>query len=241
VGVSAEQTVLTEVRQSASEASTEEARECLNRLREKTGNYDHTLFFLRLLVWRQGVSLADIGTSEHELDELRLENSKYAAELCLDELRTGTLLYDHTLEKMRNHLRLGYWSLADIGTSKNELDSLRYSNRRFVAAAYLDSLRHGTIYYNPMMASLRSNLSHGGYLLTDIGASEEELADLWRQNCKFSAEVSLTNLKEGRLPCDVALAGLRRHIFLGNLSLADVSVDEAELRRIVRQARRRQH
>ncbi|MEX0918619.1 MAG: hypothetical protein WDZ85_01490, partial [Candidatus Paceibacterota bacterium] len=69
------------------------------------------------------LSLADIGTSEEELAELWVKGCTTKAHKWLGHLRNGTDQYDSFIGYVREEARKGNLSLADIGTSEEELAS----------------------------------------------------------------------------------------------------------------------
>jgi hypothetical protein len=83
------------------------------------------LRWLRRNLQNGGLTLEDIGTSEKELRQLRVEGCKIAAKLWLNALRREPDQYDNHLRWLRRNLQNGGLTLEDIGTSEKELRQLR--------------------------------------------------------------------------------------------------------------------
>ena len=100
-----------------------DANQWLNHLRAGTSQYDAFIGYVREEARKGNLSLADIGTSEEELEELRVKGCATAANQWLNHLRAGTSQYDAFIGYVREEARKGNLSLADIGTSEEELSS----------------------------------------------------------------------------------------------------------------------
>ena len=101
------------------------AVEWLGYLRNGTEMYDSFIGYLHREVGKGKLSLADIGTSEEELAKLRVKGAKTAAEKWLGYLRKGTDMYESFIGYLHREVGRGKLSLADIGTSEEELAELR--------------------------------------------------------------------------------------------------------------------
>ncbi len=91
--------------------------------------YAGALDGLREAIKEGGFSLADIGTDEEELRSFELGVAKSRALGLLEYLRSGTLRRDNNafksyLDGLREAIKEGGFSLADIGTSEAELEEL---------------------------------------------------------------------------------------------------------------------
>ena len=90
-------------------------------------------------------------------------------------LRRGSQQYD-VIRHVRDHAREGNFSLADIGTSEDELDDLRVKSLKMAAQSWLVILRrYDTDKYNAIKY-IRDFVREGNFSLADIGTSEEEFA-----------------------------------------------------------------
>jgi hypothetical protein len=96
----------------------------------------------------------------------------------LDNLRRGTSNYGGELRALRQQLTNGGLTLADIGTSEEELEQLRVLGCKTVATNHLNNLRRGSSSLDYELRGLRQQLTNGGLTLADIGTSEEELESL---------------------------------------------------------------
>ncbi len=99
------------------------ALELLYYLRRGTDQYWSFLIYLRNAVRDGGLCLADIGTSEEELDELQVKGCIINSKEILGHLRRGTEQSDEFISFLRMEILKGEVSLDDIGTSEEELAS----------------------------------------------------------------------------------------------------------------------
>lgn len=106
----------------------EEARRHLDTLRKGTDDYVSVQRYLYREVRKGGLSLADIGTSKEELGELCAKGCRIRAKMWLNALRTGLGEPNAMSQLIHEDLRKGELSLADIGTSEEELASFLASN-----------------------------------------------------------------------------------------------------------------
>lgn len=107
------------------ERSKSEAKHWLVLLRRGVENFELILGYLRDEVERGGFALADIGASEEELLGFKVNGHKIVAQKWLDRLRKGT--DEHPLRVvgyLSRQVKMGGFSLADIGTSKKEINRL---------------------------------------------------------------------------------------------------------------------
>lgn len=99
-------------------------QQVLEKLRKGTSIYEFYLKLLRLGLEQGGLSLSDVGTSEEELEALRVKGCKIAARGALKNLRSGTDDYRFNLNRLRRELEKGGLVLSDIGTTEEELARL---------------------------------------------------------------------------------------------------------------------
>ena len=79
------------------------------------------------------------------------------------------------IDLLRSQVKAGHFSLADIGTSEEELKRFRVEVHRNDARHWLARLREGSgeLYY---IGFIRENMKGGSFSLEDIGTNEEEIA-----------------------------------------------------------------
>lgn len=101
-----------------------------------------------------------------------------AAGMTLDYLRRNISNPDMIF--FRQVLEKGGISLADIGTSEEEIAKLQLDNSKSRARKHLEVLRRKPRYenHNDFLIFLRGEISKGGFSLAAIGTSEEELVSL---------------------------------------------------------------
>ncbi len=148
----------------------------LDYLRNGISDYDSCIRDIREEARKGGFSLADIGTNEKEIEELRVKGCKAAAHMWLDFLRHGASRYDSCICYVREEATKGNLSLADIGTNEEELEELRVKGCKTVAYMWLGYLRNGTSQHDSCIHYVREEARKGGFSLADIGTSKEELA-----------------------------------------------------------------
>lgn len=107
---------------------TEEARRHLDTLRRGTDDYMSVQRYLYRDLRKGGLSLVDIGTSEEELTELCVKGCRIRAKMWFNALRTGLGEPNAMVKLIRDDLRKGGLSLADIGTSEEELSTFLSNN-----------------------------------------------------------------------------------------------------------------
>jgi hypothetical protein len=143
-----------------------EAQKWLEPLRHGTFLYESFIANVREEAQKGNLSLADIGTSEKELEELRIKGCKVAARDWLSHLRRGTDHYDLNIALVRNEAQKGSFTLEDIDTSEDELEKLRIKgcwsqhacgSAFFAAAPTLISSTHSSATF---VAKLRKATSH---------------------------------------------------------------------------------
>lgn len=123
----------------------------------------------------------------------------------LEELKQGVLPFWFAEEQMRAALELSETTLAEIGSSEQEIDILRRNYCIKQAKDDLKSLRRDPLSVEwSFEASIRSWAEQGGFELSDIETSEEELDEL-----RLKGEVIVMN---NRLS---ALGSYAEHIRLG--------------------------
>ena len=219
----------------------------LERLREDFGGYRYKkcLKHLRMVVRKSGLTLEDIGTSEEELETLRVKGCKELAERHLKRLREGIYNHESELQYLSREVKKGGLTLKDIVTSKEELEKLRVNCCKKSAEEYLKDLREGIYPYNHTLGDtlecLRREVKNGGLTLEDIGISEEELETLRVNCCKKSAEEYLKKLRclsdngnRDVLDAIVTIYSnhrecLRREVKNGGLTLKDIGTSKEEL------------
>ena len=154
------------------------AEKFLGFLRGGDEKCESSLRNLREELQRDGFSLADIGTSEEELEELMVKGSKIDAQKWLGHLREGDDQYKSWLVYLRTAVERGGFALVDIGTDEQELETLRINGCKITAQKWLGYLRAGGQFYESFLGYLREEVLLGGFTLSDIGTSEEELEEL---------------------------------------------------------------
>jgi len=160
----------------------EKAQRLLEELRKGSRDHQKKTRELYEALSQAGVGLADIGTSEQELQTLAQKGRRLAAEAFLGKLRQSTNVeafrdyYIHLSSEMKK----GDLQLADIGSSEEEIDNLMQKLLPKTARDYLDLLRSKPsdlfavdYIYNNFIELLAQGLT-----LEMLGTSEEELDEL---------------------------------------------------------------
>lgn len=156
-----------------------EAVQDLGFLRAGTFQYEWFLRSLREELAKGGFKPASIGTSEAELEGLRILGCKTVAQERLGYLRKGTTQYEWCVTSIGEELKKGGLSLFDIDTSEGELNSLWVLGCKTSAQEQLEFLRNGaTDQYDWALGFMRKELTRGGLTLADIGTNETEIESL---------------------------------------------------------------
>lgn len=95
----------------------------LSYLRKGSPDYKICFEMINMGLKDGSLSLNDIGTDEKELEELRIKGCKASAEKYLSFLRNSSIQYKYWVERIREELKKGNFSLADIGTDEEEIRS----------------------------------------------------------------------------------------------------------------------
>ena len=206
-----------------------EAQKWLERLRSGTSYWESFLQYLRNNLQKAGLTLKDIGTSEKELEKLRIKGCKTSAQKWLEYLRSGTDQYESFLRYLLEEVKEGGFTLKDIGTSEEELKKLRVKGCKISAQKWLEYLRSGTDQYESFLRYLLEEVKEGGFTLKDIGTSEEELKKLRVKGCKISAQNCLEDLRSGTEYYKSSLEDLHSDLRDGGLTLKDIGTSEEEL------------
>lgn len=157
-----------------------EAQDWLGFLRRGDDTPKLSLGYVKKYCAEGGLSLADIGISEKELEALMSKGHRIAAEKWLVFLRRGTE-FESFIDYLKRDCTDGGFSLADVGTNENELRALRIRCYREKAARRLEYLRRGcSSFTSDFVGYLKRDCAEGGLSLADVGTSEEELARLVR-------------------------------------------------------------
>jgi hypothetical protein len=95
----------------------------LSALNNGTMAYDDAILKIRRYLKAAGLTLADIGATEATLEAGRMRGCKMLAQMCLQKLRHGTIMYKTYLRSLRFYLNEGKLSFADISTTAFEVSS----------------------------------------------------------------------------------------------------------------------
>jgi hypothetical protein len=201
----------------------------LSYLREGVQEYESFTRYVREEVRNAGLTLADVGTSEEELKQLWVKGSKVAANAWLSRLRAGTDQYEPFIAYLRDEIRNGGLTLADIGTSETELNQLQRKGAAKAAQKWLSYLRQDTEYYKSFTAYVREEGQNAGLTLADIGTSEEELTQLQRKGAAKEAMKWLSYLRQGTEYVESFTRYVREEVQNAGLTLADIGTSEEEL------------
>lgn len=168
-------------------------------LRKKGCHYETEIEGLRKELKIGNLSLAEIKTSERELEKLKKEYYKSSALEMLKALRESEYFSKDKVEKLKNELRKGNLTFSSIKTSEKEFENLKIKAGKRYAAVMLDNLRtrykNGLRYKYPyndhlqpsdmeddygkdrkMIEILRKELKNAKLPLACINTSEKELA-----------------------------------------------------------------
>ncbi len=151
----------------------------LEALRHGSYLYEKTIVYLRIAMKGGNFTLETLGSSEEELERLRVKGCKTAALLYLGELRSPILSHNRESEAMmREELKKGGLTLEDIGMNEKQVAALLNSSHtrsKREAEKVLRLLRSGTTHADDYVDYLLGELSRGNLMLDDIGTTREEI------------------------------------------------------------------
>lgn len=176
----------------------QEIKGLLDDLRKGNNNYELEIQSIRDYVHENKLWLNDIGTSEEELKKLLVNGYKASAQKCLSEMRRGTGAHIFTKERMHEWLNKGKLSIEDIGTSKEELESLRILCSKAFAQNMLVRLREGSDDYDNLSKEIIALACDGDFSLSDIGTSIKEIEELKVKSFIVIAKDKLYFLRQGK-------------------------------------------
>lgn len=153
-----------------------EIKNSLRYLRNGAESYEIQLSSLREKIRTRGYSYASIGTSEKEIESLRILGAKMCARMWLFNLRKGSDRYEHSLFNLREEVRKGNFTLMKIGTSEDELKRLRILGAKTAAKKWLSYLRRGSARSEHFATYIRKEARKGGLTLAEVGTTEDELS-----------------------------------------------------------------
>ena len=155
----------------------ERAMKWLQVLLVGNDQYDWIINYIREAAIKGNFPLTNIDTSEEELEQLRIKGCITDAFKWLGYLRDGApYQYDWVIGHIRKLAARGKFSLADIGTSEEELEQLRIKGCIADATKWLNSLRMDNDQKDWIVRHIRELAIRGNFLLVDIGTNEEELS-----------------------------------------------------------------
>lgn len=151
----------------------------LKSLRVGTSHYKSFIKRLKEELKQGGLTLEDVGSSEEEIERLRILGCRTTAQSHLNRLRLGSVLYENYLKKLLLELRKGKLALELIGTSVEELEQLRILGCKKSARKWLRILRDCSLCKTNQRILFRrrliAELKAGKLLPEDIGTTNAEL------------------------------------------------------------------
>ena len=206
-----------------------EATKWLNYLRNGTGQHDIFIGYLRRALKAGGLTPENIGTSDAEIETLRVKSCKNAATKWLNHLHNGSDQYEVSIGYLRWELEAGGLTTENIGTSDAEIEALRIKGCKNAATKWLNHLRSGTYQYDSIISDLRRELKAGGLTPESIGTSDAEIEALRIKGCKKAATKWLNYLRNGTFHCDSFIEYLRKELEAGGLTPENIGTSDAEI------------
>ena len=171
-----------------------------------------------------------------------------SAKLALRRLRDGLRIiasFDSHVEILNANLNAAGLTLADIGTSLNEIQKMRVTTAKSAVDDWL-KLMHGrfsSVHDHDVYANyLREDLAAAGLKLGDTGMSETALAKLRVQVATACAKGWLERLEEG-VKSLVRFDSFVRYLMVdldeGGLTLRNLGTSQKRLRQLRQEAGRR--
>ena len=152
------------------------AQTWLEVLREGTPHYKTSLAALHQQLVAGGLKLGDIGSSEEELEVLRLLGAKTAAICWLKLLQAGDVVtYEIALTALDQELASANLRPEDIGTNQVELKRFSTLGHKRSALTLIHHCPPGSMGFPAAVVHIRRHLAAGGLKPEDIGTTEAEL------------------------------------------------------------------
>ena len=129
---------------------------------------------------------------------------------------------------MRSHLEQGGWTLADIGTSEEDLSQRLQGYYKKQAKQWYFSANNGTSETLACVDHIREFLKQGNLILSDIGISEDSLSMAISEYHNRKA-LEWLGLAKGTSTKSFCVQHMRNHLSKGNLTLADIGMTEENL------------
>lgn len=206
------------------------ARECLEREIKRPYWYNvspERIYQFRYCLTKLDLVLADIKTTEDELETRLRGYHKLMATGLLGSVRPPRWAEPGIIEKIRDHLKQGNWTLSDISTNEDELKKKEELYHKYKAKNLIKVSPDRT-------KEILDHLKQGNWTLSDLNMSEDSLMAVRRMyhkrealNWLKSARISPT--RYGHRVTSVCIEKVRGHLMQGGLTLSDVETNENEL------------
>lgn len=224
--------------------SQKHARELLAKLREGDAEYTTTLRELRKVLREEGLKLAQIGTSENEIEVTKRLGQHLKGRQKQDErrsiaesiafLRKNSTCYLYGVEGVVSSLQEHHLSHADVGSSQEELDALTKLAALFEATSQFSIIRR---WEDPeysqhairAVGELASILATHDLSPEDIGSSAQEIADLTKAIFEANARKCLAHLQQKHVNFDSCLAEMRESLKKAELTFDDIGTSEEHI------------
>lgn len=203
------------------------AADWLQRLRNG-GDYEHDEEQLAICLDKEKRTLADIGSSKEELMQLFIRERRNSAVNRLKLLRDGGYNYAYYHDKMLKDLEDAGLTLADIGTSDDELFQLLVIWKIKIAKDCIKVIRMGGD-LGFQTAKMKKELAEIGLTLEDIGTSEEYLVKIAKDSFKELAQSILKTLRQSKINREYNGIQMRTHLANASMALADIGTTEQEV------------
>ena len=131
---------------------------------------------LRSALKRYKLSLADIGSSEEELEELKKNCQKMYAQKLVDSLRQDMEGYKVLVVSVVHETRSFSQAMINFNDSKNRVSQSWINEHKEAVAKLLSNLMATKNDYYNHLEQLRNTLHERNLSLSECGTSEDELA-----------------------------------------------------------------
>jgi hypothetical protein len=184
-----------------------------------------------------GATLEDLGTSEEELANMRKVGHRQEAAFWLNLARERCCEEDVTslIGYLREHASKAGITLADLGTSEEELAGLLKTGHQQEAAKWLRFIRERAPRSDitSLIGYLREHASKAGITLADLGTWEADLEALRKQGCMEEARSALLMARAHRKEAAVHLERMRRYLAAAGVGPEAIGITEQELESLV--------
>jgi hypothetical protein len=206
-----------------------EAKMWLGFARNRNDDNESNVGYCRECLVKAGKELSDIGTSVEELAQLLIDGYVAEAKMWLGFARNRFDDNESNIDYCREYLAKAGKTLSDIGTSEEELSQLLVDGYAAEAKKWLGFARNRNDENESSVGYCREYLVKAGKTLSDIGTSEEELAQLLIDGYVAEAKMWLGFARNRNDESESSVSYCREYVAKAGKTLSDIGTSEEEI------------